>query len=249
MPDNGICKLFIVQFNVVIMNNARYLMLTHDGLRQLVEHNLYREVNLIAMRPFTEKQLCNPLDPSVRYTPFLYGLLPGDNRVFSLRPFCIPQDLPVIYDWIGEYCSVPGSNPFTPVQQLLEAYHDLLTGDYSQSLIAEVDGKAILQIDIIRADQDEISLKEDVQKGDYCIHFLVSPHFDEPIDFLAGALNSCLNSFFSFPDVQRIFCKASVYDKRSNNLLHEAGFRLNKTVKDYPGTINIYRHDHVPTVT
>ena len=131
-------------------------MLTHDGLRRLVEQFLYRDVNLIAMRPFTEKLLCSPLDPAIRYTPFFYGLLPGDHRVFALRPFCIPLDLPVIYNWIQEYCTAPGKNPFSPVQQLLEAYHDLLTADYSQSLVAEVDGTPILQIDIIRADQDEI---------------------------------------------------------------------------------------------
>lgn len=224
-------------------------MLTHDGLRRLVEQYPYRDVNLIAMRPFTEKQLCSPLDPAIRYTPFFYGLLPGDHRVFALRPFCIPHDLPVIYNWIQEYCSIPGKNPLSPVQQLLEAYHDLLTSDYSQSLIAEVDGKAILQIDIVRADQDEISLKEDIQAGDYCIHFLFSPQFDEPMSYFANALNSCLYSFFSFPEIRRIFCKTSVLDKRSNNLLQEAGFVLNKTVRDYPGTINIYRHDHVPTVT
>lgn len=231
------------------MDNTRFQMLTHDGLRRLVEQFLYRDVNLIAMRPFTEKLLCSPLDPAIRYTPFFYGLLPGDHRVFALRPFCIPLDLPVIYNWIQEYCTAPGKNPFSPVQQLLEAYHDLLTADYSQSLIAEVGGTPILQIDIIRADQDEISLKEDIQAGDYCIHFLFSPHFDEPMSFFASALNSCLYSFFSFPGIRRVFCKAAATDRRSNLLLQEAGFILNKTVRDYPGKINIYRHDHVPTVT
>ncbi|MBO9562600.1 MAG: GNAT family N-acetyltransferase [Niastella sp.] len=232
------------------MDNTRLLMLTHDGLHRLVELYLHRTVNLIAMRPFTEKQLCSPLDPGIRYTPFFYGLLPGDRRVFSLRPFCIPLDLPIIYNWLQEYCSVPGKNPFAPVQQLLEAYHDLLTADYSQSLVAEIDGMPILQIDIIRADQDEISLKENIQTGDYCIHFLFSPHFDEPMEYFASALNSCLYSFFSFPGIRRVFCKAAVCDKRSNRLLQGAGFVLNKTVKDYPGTsVNIYRHDYVPTVT
>lgn len=200
------------------------------------------------MRPFIEKQLCSPLDPAVRYTPFFYGRLPGDHRVFSLRPFCIPIDLPVIYSWIHYYCNLPGKNPFSPVQQLLEAYHDLLTADYSQSLLAEVDGQAILQIDIIRADQDEISLREEIRPGDYCIHFLFSPHHQEPMGYFAGALNSCLFSFFTFPGIQRIFCKASASDKRSNQLLQEAGFTLNKTVRDYPGKMNIYRYDQVPTV-
>jgi hypothetical protein len=224
-------------------------MLTHDSLRRMVEQTLYADLNLIAMRPFIEKQLCSPLDPAIRYTPFFYGLLPGDHRVFSLRPFCIPIDLPVIYNWIHEYCSIPGQNPFSPVQQLLEAYHDLLTADYCQSLVAEVNGTPILQIDIVRADQDEISLKEDIQAGDYCIHFLFSPHFDEPMSYFANALNSCLYSFFSFPGISRVFCKASASDKRSNFLLQEAGFVLDKTVRDYPGKMNIYRHDHVPTVT
>lgn len=226
------------------------MMLIQNGFNRLVGPYLYRTENLIPMRPFTEKQLCSPLDPGIRYTPFFYGVLPGDRRVFSLRPFCIPVDLPIIYNWLQEYCSVPGKNPFAPVQQLLEAYHDLLTSDYSQSLIAEVDGMPILQIDIIRADQDEISLKEDIEAGDYSIHFLFSPHFDEPMSYFANALNSCLYSFFSFPGIRRVFCKALVSDKRSNRLLQGAGFVLNKTVKDYPGTsVNIYRHDYVPTVT
>ena len=222
-------------------------MLIHDGLNRLIGQYPYGVENLIAMRPFIEKQLCSPLDPAVRYTPFFYGLLPGDHRVFSLRPFCIPNDLPAIYNWIQKFGSGPGRNNPSPVQQLLEAYHDLLTSDYSQSLIAEVDDEPILQIDIVRADQDEISLREEIQPGDYCIHFLFSPYFDESPAYFAEALHSCLYSFFSFPEVKRIFCKAYVIDNRSNLLLRNAGFVLNKTVRDYPGSVNIYRHDQVLT--
>lgn len=201
------------------------------------------------MRPYTEKQLCAAIDPGIRYTPFFYGLLPGDQRIFSLRPFCIPSDLPVIYSWLQQYCRAPERNPFTPVQQLLETYHALLTADYSQSLLAEVDGNPLLQIDIIRADQDEISLKANIEPGDYCIHFLLSPHFPEPIGYFAGALNRCLYSFFSFPGIRRIYCKTPAGDKRSNYLLQEAGFVLNRAVNDYSVKMNIYRHDYVPTLT
>lgn len=204
---------------------------------------------LIAMRPFIEKQLCTPLDPAVRYTPFFYGQLPGDKRVFSLRPFSVPGDLPSIYNWLNGYSGRLEKDAISPVQQLLEAYHDLLTSDYSQSFIAEVEDIPVLQLDIVRADQDEISLKQIIREGDYSLHFLFSPHVNEPMSFFAAALSNCLHSFFTFAGIRRIYCKAYYFDDRSNLLLKEAGFVLDKTVKDYPGAINIYRYERLVAVT
>lgn len=200
------------------------------------------------MRPFTEKQLCSPLDPGTLYTPFFYGLLPGDNRFFSLRPFCIPTDLPVIYSWLEQYRLEPCKTPLTPIRQLLETYHDLLTADYSQSLMALVNGVPLLQIDIIRADLDEVSIREEIEPGDFSIHFLLSPQATETLSYFAQALNSCLYSFFSFPGITRIYCKTTVNDRKANSLLREAGFVLDKTIREYRGEVNIYRHDHVPTL-
>lgn len=207
-----------------------------------------RQMNLTAMRPFTEKLLCSPLDPGILYTPFFYGLLPGDNRIFSLRPFCIPVDMPVIYSWIDEYRMEPCKNRQLPIHQLLETYHDLLSADYSQSLMALSNGIPLMQIDIIRADLDEVSIREEVEPGDYSIHLLLSPRITETVSYFAQALNSCLYCFFSFPGVHRIYCKTSVNDRRSNSLLQAAGFVLDKTIREYRGKVNIYRHDQVPTL-
>lgn len=200
------------------------------------------------MRPFTEKYLCCSLDPDVLYDPFFYGLLPDDGRILALRPFCVPIDLPVIYSWLAAYQHGPCRQSFAPVQQLLETYHDLLVADYSQSVIALIDGTPIFQIDIIRADLDEISIGEETEPGDHCIHFLLAPRLQEPISYLAQALNSCLFSFFGFPGIHRIYCKTSVSDRKLNGLLQEAGFVLDKTIHAYRGQVNIYRHDHVPTL-
>jgi RimJ/RimL family protein N-acetyltransferase len=230
------------------MNITHFPVLTHDTLYRLARQNPYRVVNLIAMRPFIEKQLCSSLDPSICYSPFFRGVLPGDPREFSVRPFCIPQDLPVIYNWIKGYWNDRNDDTSSPVQQLLEAYHDLLTADYSQSLIAEVGEKPILQIDIVRADQDEISLEEDIQPGDYSIHFLFPPQFEESEDYFASALHCCLDSFFSFPEVRRIFCKAHVPDDRSNRLLRDAGFVFDKKVKNYSVAVNIYCYEQMPAI-
>ncbi len=179
---------------------------------------------------------------------FLWLAAGRPTGVFA-KAFCIPLDLPVVYSWLHCFCHEPEKNAFSPVEQLLETYQALLTSDFSQSLLAEVNGCPLLQIDIIRADQDEISLKESIEPGDYCIHFLLSPRFPEPVGYFAHALNRCLYSFFSFPGVRRIYCKAPASDQRSNYLLQEAGFVLNKSVHDYTGRMNIYRHDYVPTLT
>lgn len=135
-----------------------------------------------------------------------------------------------------------------PIRQLLETYHDLLTADYSQSLMALIDNIPLMQIDLIRADLDEVSIREEIEPGDYSIHFLLSPEVEEPVSYFAQALNSCLYSFFSFPGIYRIYCKTSVNDRKSNSLLQEAGFILDKTISEYRGKVNIYRHDHVPTL-
>lgn len=202
-------------------------------------------VNPITMHPFNEKQLCVPLDPSVRYDPFFFAQLPGDHRIFSIRPFCIPQDLPVIHKWIRKYCGISDTNDSTPLAPLLETYNTLLTADYSQSLIAEADEMALLQLDIVRADKDEISLREEIQSGDYCLHFLFSPMVTATPEYFVAAMDKCLKGIFSFPGVKRLFCKSYVLDKRSNQLLKGAGFILDKKVRDYTGEVNIYRYEAV----
>jgi hypothetical protein len=203
----------------------------------------YCPVNPIAMHPFNEKQLCIPLDPSVRYDPFFFAQLPGEPRIFSIRPFCIPQDLPVIHNWIRRYCGVSDNGDSTPLQPLLETYNTLLTAEYSQSLIAEVDDVPLLQLDIKRADKDEISLKEEVQPGDYSLQFLFSPSFTQPADYFVAAMEKCLQGIFHFPEVKRLFCKTYSLDKKSNRLLLNAGFILDKKVRDYTGEVNIYRYE------
>jgi hypothetical protein len=205
----------------------------------------YCPVNPIAMRPFNEKELCVPLDPSVRYDPFFVDRIPGDARTFSIRPFCIPQDLPVIHKWIRRYCGVGDNSESSPLQPLLETYNTLLTSDYSQSLIAEADDVPLLQLDIMRADKDEISLKEEIKSGDYSLQFLFSPLLPEPVDYCVAAMGKCLEGIFSFPEIKRLFCKTYALDKRSNRLLLNAGFVLDKKVQDYTGEVNIYRYEKV----
>ncbi|WP_276482407.1 GNAT family N-acetyltransferase [Paraflavitalea pollutisoli] len=156
--------------------------------------------------------------------------------------------MPVIYSWIEQYRPEPCKTPLLPIRQLLETYQDLLTADYSQSLMALINHVPLMQIDIIRADLDEVSIREEMEPGDYSIHFLLSPEQQEPVSYFAQALNSCLYSFFSFPGIHRIYCKTAVNDRRSNSLLQEAGFILEKTISEYRGKVNIYRHDQVPTL-
>jgi hypothetical protein len=111
--------------------------------------------------------------------------------------------------------------------------------------MAEVDDMPLLQLDIMRADKDEISLKEEILPGDYSLQFLFSPLFTEPAAYFVAAMDKCLQGIFSFPEVKRLFCKTYALDKKSNRLLQNAGFVLDKKVRDYTGDVNIYRYEVV----
>jgi hypothetical protein len=189
--------------------------------------------------PFTAKEICLSLDPAVLYDPFYEVALPGTDQTLTIRPVCVPQDLPVIHSWILAYSGA--TTVHAPVPQLLETYNHLLTANYSQSFLAVVNDRPLLQFDIIRADKDDLSLEHQVLPGDFSFHFLFSPFFTEQPAFYIDVLVHCLRSFAPYPEVRRLFCKSYLMDKRSNQLLQEAGFMLEKKLHERSGEVNIYR--------
>ena len=199
-------------------------------------------------QPLIENKVCLPLDPSVLYAPFYEGQLLAIDQTLTVRPFCVPQDLPAIHSWILAYSGAANSSLPSPVPQLLETYNHLITSDYSQSLIALVDNRPLLQFDIIRADKDELSLEYAVEPGDFSFHFLFSPFFTEEPDFYTEVMDRCIKSLGYFPEVGRLFCKSYQMDRRSNLLLQQAGFVLNKQSRERTGEVNIYRHDMLEKV-
>jgi hypothetical protein len=210
---------------------------------------LFGLLNPITMlHPFTEKQVCIPLDPSVRYDPFYRVQLPANEQELTIRPFCVPEDLPAIYSWIHAYSGATGKDAVSPVPQLLETYTLLLTSDYSQSFIAAVNNKPLVQFDVISAGRDDISLEQQIQPGDYSFHFLFSPFFTQPPGYFTEAMGHCLKSLAPFPEIRCLLCKSYGLDKRSNRLLQDTGFVLNKQARERTGEINIYRYNQLAAV-
>ena len=213
-------------------------------------------MNPIAMHPFDEKKLCVTLDPSVKYDSYFFTRIPGDDRTFSMRPFCIPHDLPTMHKWIrkmrGDDDSKINDNGYGDtmlLKELLETYRYLLTSGHSQSLMAEVNDDPILQLDIIRADKDAMNPTDKPMAGDYCLHFLFSPLFEDPTAYYIEALRKSLDGIFYFPEVKRLFCKSYTTNKESNRFLQNAGFVLDKKVWDYTRFANIYRYEQVAAIS
>jgi len=148
---------------------------------------------------------------------------PGQQLRISVRPFCVATDVPILYKWMSQEYAGPLLSHTQPPQELEESYACMIECDFAQPFMGLVNDVPICQMDVYKTQQDAISLYYDARPGDYGIQLVLAPLAIQ--ENMIVLIKTCLEYFFSFPEVGRIVADIDTSSEWTNMLFKKAGFR------------------------
>jgi len=135
----------------------------------------------------------------------------------SLRPFCIPRDMPAIYNWAWKLSRAANT--------VAASYLYAGSSDFARSFMVLVNNRlALCQVDICTADKDELYDTYPTSSGDYIIRLLMNTNKKTVRPLHLKALQTCVEYFFLFPEIKQIIAEPEADNKIFNEILLRAGF-------------------------
>jgi hypothetical protein len=137
----------------------------------------------------------------------------------SLRPFCVPLDMPAIYSWAWKLSRSANAVAATY----------LYTGhsDFARSFMALINNRIpVCQIDVCSAEKDELYELYPSAPGDYIIRMLMNTNKKTVRPLHVKALQTCIAYLFQFPEVTQIIADPEADNKLYNEILQKAGFQF-----------------------
>ena len=151
----------------------------------------------------------------------------------SLRPFCIPRDMPAIYSWAWKLSRAAGT--------VASSYLYAGSSDFARSFMVLLNNrKALCQVDICVADKDELYDSYPTSSGDYIIRMLMNTNKKVFRPLHLKALQTCVEYFFLFPEIRQIIAEPEVDNKVYNETLLKAGFQFEEQVYNQYTACNLF---------
>src|SRR5687767_10907117 len=154
------------------------------------------------------------------------------SHTLSLRPFCIPDDMPAIYSWAWKLSRAPKS--------VEASYLYASSSDFARSFLVLLNNRrAICQVDICVADKDELFDAYPTSAGDYIIRVLMNTNKKTVRPLHLKALQTCMEYFFMFPEIRQIMAEPEADNKVFNEILLKAGFQFEEQVYNQYAVCNL----------
>lgn len=151
----------------------------------------------------------------------------------SLKPFCVPRDMTTMYKWAWKLSRASES---VAASYLYTGY-----SDFARSFMALINNRIpVCQIDICVADKDELCENYSSSPGDYIIRLLMNTNKKIVRSLHLKALQTCIEYFFSFPEVRQITAEPEADNKLYNDLLQQAGFQFDNQVYRQYSLCNLF---------
>jgi len=166
--------------------------------------------------------LCTSFLPSGIEKTFIREVPEHQLRI-AVRPFCVATDVSILFKWISQEYAGPLLARSCPPQELEESYASMIESDFAQPFMGLVNDTPVCQMDIFRMQQDVLSLSYPARPGDYGLQLLVAPLAVQ--DNILLLIQTCLEYFFSFPEVGRIIVNIEERNEYNRQLFKKAGFR------------------------
>jgi len=131
--------------------------------------------------------------------------------------------VPVVYKWLCREYAGPLLARTQPPHELEESYTCMIESDFAQPFMGLINDAPVCQVDVYKTQQDAISLYYDARPGDYGIQLVPAPLAIQ--QNMALLVSTCLEYFFSFPEVGRIIADIDTRNEWSTTLFKKAGFR------------------------
>lgn len=167
--------------------------------------------------------LCTSLLSTGIERHFLFTGSSDRQLKISVRPFCIATDLPVLYKWMSQEYAGPLLSHLQPPHDMEEFYATMIESDLAQPFMGLINDVPVCQIEVCKTQQDAISLYYNARRGDYRIQMVSAPLAVQENMILL--VKTCLEYFFSFPEVGRIVADIDTGNEWSNTLFKKAGAR------------------------
>jgi RimJ/RimL family protein N-acetyltransferase len=182
--------------------------------------------------PELKSSLYSPAEPNSRNEIVYARHFRYPACKISLRPFCIVCDMPVIYNWAWKESYA--------AELIAESYQYTHESNFARSYMAlSNNSRPICEVDICHASQDELCDQFPVLEGDYVLRLLV-PGKNKSRPLLSNVLQTCMEYFFRFPEVERILMEPDVENTDYNELLVRSGFCFQQTIYQLYKTSNLY---------
>lgn len=160
----------------------------------------------------------------------------------SLRPFCIPRDMPAIYSWAWKLSRAANT--------VAASYLYAGSSDFARSFMVLLNNRmAVCQVDICAADKDELYDAYPGSAGDYIIRILMNTNKKIVRPLQLKALQTCMEYFFLFPEIGKIIAEPEADNKVFNEILLKAGFQFEEQVYNQYAVCNLFvctRQSFVP---
>ncbi|THU34106.1 acetyltransferase [Niastella caeni] len=155
------------------------------------------------------------------------------SYTLSLRPFCIPRDMPAIYSWAWKLSRAANT--------VAASYLYAGSSDFTRSFMVLLNNRvAICQVDISAADKDELYDTYPTSCGDYIIRLLMNTNRNTVRPLHLKALQTCMEYFFMFPEIRQVIAEPEVDNRSYNEILLKAGFKLEERIYNQYAVCNLF---------
>jgi len=181
--------------------------------------------------------LCMSVSPSGIAPVCAVKDLPERQMTISVRAFDPVSDTPVLFKWLSQEYGGPLKEKMYAPEALSVSYACMIESDFAQPFMGLVNNVPVCQVDVYKTRQDAISLYYDSLAGDYGLHLVIAPMAAQ--DSIVMLVRTCIEYFFSFPEVGRIVVDIEIRDEWNLDLFKKTGFRPYKKIQSSYKTSNL----------
>jgi len=143
---------------------------------------------------------------------------------FSLYPLQVPQDMPLLHDWVGrDYAHYWGMQQ-CDLAAVTAAYAQLQDSGHAQALLGRLDGVPAFLMERYDPAHDVLGRHYPVQPGDIGMHLLLAPPLQPRSGFSRAVMHTVLAALFADPAVARVVVEPDVRNDKIHRLNRHAGF-------------------------
>ncbi|WP_205509163.1 GNAT family N-acetyltransferase [Longitalea arenae] len=155
------------------------------------------------------------------------------SYALCLRTINIPHDMPAICSWAWKQSRAADT--------LATSYQYADSSDFVRSFMILLNNRlAVCQVDICEADKDELFDAYPATTGDYIIRILMNSNKKTVRPLQLKALQTCMEYFFSFPEIRQVIAEPEADNKLYNDILLKAGFQFEDQVCNQYALCNLF---------
>lgn len=143
---------------------------------------------------------------------------------FSLRVLQIPQDTPLLHQWVTQPYARYWGMLDASLEQVETAYRELAQSGHAHSYLGLYRGEPAFLLESYDPAHDTVGQHYPVRPGDRGMHFLVAPARQPIAGFTRAVMQVILDFLFADPAICRVVVEPDVRNDKIHVLNRHAGF-------------------------